>query len=46
MARLDEADPATLERGWQRHYMLGLDSDDRRFDGHQTKLRLREFTRQ
>jgi hypothetical protein len=44
-ADLDQHDPAAVRRGWERHYMLGLDSNGRQFDAHQTKLHVRDFTR-
>ncbi len=36
-------DPATVEQGWQRDYMLGRKTDGAKFEGHQTKLTLRPF---
>ena len=35
--------PDAVRRGWQRDYFLGLPSDGKRFDEHQTRLELKEF---
>lgn len=40
---LREGDEETIQRGWQRDYMLGLDPNGAHFPGHQTKLNLRSF---
>lgn len=40
---LQRQDPATVERGWQRDYMLGQDGGGNPFGEHQTKLRIRPF---
>ncbi len=40
---LQRQDPAIVERGWQRDYMLGTSPDGESFAGHQTKLRIRPF---
>jgi uncharacterized protein DUF6065 len=42
---LDRRDPEAVARGWQRDYMKGLRPDGQRVREHQTRLRLREFTR-
>jgi len=38
-------DPDTVRRGWQRDYFHGQNTDGEAFDGHQTKLTVREFVR-
>jgi len=40
---LQRQDPAVVERGWQRDYMLGISPDGQTFADHQTKLRIRPF---
>lgn len=42
--RITSLDPATLEQGWQRDYMLGRLQDGSQFRDHQTKLHLQEFS--
>jgi hypothetical protein len=42
IGRLDQE---AVQRGWQRDYMLGVDGAGVPFAEHQTRLRLREFTR-
>ena len=42
---LQRQDPAVVERGWQRDYMLGTGPSGRTFDEHQTKLKIRPFQR-
>jgi hypothetical protein len=44
-AGLAREDPETVRRGWERHYMRGLDSEGRQFEAHQTKLNVRDFAR-
>ncbi|MBI2803418.1 MAG: hypothetical protein HYX68_00360 [Planctomycetes bacterium] len=36
-------DEEAVKKGWQRAYMLGLDSEGKAFAEHQTKLRVGEF---
>lgn len=40
---LHKLDPATVQRGWQKDYFQGKGQDGGVFDGHQTRLNLREF---
>lgn len=40
---LARQDTAFVERGWQRDYMLGLNTNGKPFAEHQTKLSLRPF---
>lgn len=40
---LRQQDAATVQRGWQRDYMLGMDGEGHAFGEHQTKLRIRPF---
>lgn len=42
---LQRQDPATVQRGWQRDYMLGMDGEGREFGQHQTRLRIKPFRR-
>ena len=38
-------DPDTVKRGWQKDYFQGKQPEGSTFEGHQTRLSLREFTR-
>jgi hypothetical protein len=40
---LHRQDPAIVERGWQKDYMLGMDAGGQTFEDHQTRLRIRPF---
>jgi len=40
---LQQLDPATVERGWQKDYMRGLDVGGQPVESHQTRLHLRPF---
>lgn len=42
---LQRQDPAVVERGWQRDYMLGTGPSGQTFDEHQTRLKIRPFQR-
>jgi hypothetical protein len=42
---LEGGEPQAVARGWQRDYMKGLRPDGATADGHQTRLKLREFVR-
>ena len=37
-------DPATIQRGWQKDYFQGKKIEGGTFDGHQTRLNVKEFT--
>jgi hypothetical protein len=43
LAELELEGSEARKAGWQRDYMRGRDQKDRVFEGHQTKLRLRDF---
>jgi hypothetical protein len=43
---LSERDPAAIKQGWQKDYFQGKTPDGRDFDAHQTKLNLREFSKE
>ena len=43
---LSRRDAPTTERGWQRDYMLGLNTDGQPFADHQMKLNLQPFRRE
>ncbi|MBS0203019.1 MAG: hypothetical protein JSS49_08995 [Planctomycetes bacterium] len=40
---LKQMDAATLERGWQKDYLLGIGTDGHSYPDHQTKLNIRPF---
>ena len=40
---LSEKDPDVVKRGWQKDYFQGKQSAGDTFDGHQTKLEIRDF---
>jgi len=40
---LSDRDPEAVKRGWQKDYFQGKLNEAGTFDGHQTKLNLREF---
>jgi hypothetical protein len=40
---LQRQDPVTVQRGWQRDYMLGMAADGQAVNEHQTRLRIRPF---
>jgi hypothetical protein len=42
--KLEERDPETVARGWQRDYFLGRDGDGGKVAQHQTRLNLRQFS--
>ena len=44
-AKLAEQDETTIRRGWQKDYFQGRDPGTEPFEGHQTKLNVREFER-
>ncbi|HKI38747.1 MAG TPA: DUF6065 family protein [Gemmataceae bacterium] len=43
---LEERVPEAVERGWQKDYFQGRGPGDIRFEGRQTQLRLKEFTKE
>jgi Family of unknown function (DUF6065) len=43
-ADLEAQRPEAVKRGWQRDYVKGVTPTGARFEEHQTKLDLREFT--
>lgn len=40
---LESNDPEALQRGWQKDYFQGKQAEGGVFDGHQTRLNLKEF---
>lgn len=42
---LNERDPEAVKRGWQKDYFQGKTLDGKDFTSHQTRLEVREFTR-
>jgi Family of unknown function (DUF6065) len=38
-------DPAAVQQGWQKDYFKGQTAEGGTFDGHQTKVKVREFVR-
>ena len=42
---LTSRDPAAVKRGWQKDYFQGKTQDGKEISEHQTRLNLREFTR-
>ncbi len=40
---LHSKDPEAVKRGWQKDYFQGKQSEGGTFDGHQTRLEIREF---
>jgi hypothetical protein len=40
---LSTRDPAAVKQGWQKDYFQGKTPDGKDFDGHQTRLSVREF---
>jgi hypothetical protein len=40
---LHKLDPQTVQRGWQKDYFQGKQMDGGVFDGHQTRLNVKEF---
>ena len=43
---LEVRDPATVKRGWQRDYVLGITKGGAKAPEHQTRLDLKEFVRE
>ena len=43
---LRSLDPDTVKRGWQKEYFQGKTAEGGTFDGHQTRLDVRPFTRE
>jgi len=41
---LNELDPEVVKRGWQKDYFQGKKTDGDTFDGHQTKLNVKDFS--
>ena len=45
LSGLRTRDPDAVKRGWQKDYFQGKTPDGKDFDGHQTRLNVREFER-